>query len=448
MMSVSEKIYIPKNAETIINIFNNSGYEAYLVGGYVRDCLLKKDTNDCDICTNALPEKSAEILQENGIKVFETGIKHGTVTAVLNGENIEITTYRTDGEYTDNRHPDNVNFVADLKSDLARRDFTVNAFAYNGTLVDLYDGLSDLKNRVVRCVGNPDKRFEEDALRILRAVRFASVLNFEIEKETKKSVFKNYRLLKNVSKERIFSEMSKLLLGENVFSVLLEYRQIFAFLCSDFEACFDFPQKTPWHIYDVYTHICKTVANSPNDLIIRLTMFFHDIAKPLCVSYDENGTAHFYKHPYYSYKIAEKFFEEYKVSNEIKNSVCTLIKYHDAYILPNKSSVRKWFSKIGVDLTKKLVFVKLADLKSQNLDRTSVEIEEVEKVFGVIDSVLEDNECFKLSQLAVNGNDLIRLGYSGKEIGVLLNQLLDFVIQGGKNDKNILLKYLSDIEKK
>lgn len=447
-MSVSEKIYIPENAKIIMGILSENDCEAYLVGGFVRDCLLGRETNDCDICTDALPNEVSDILRNNGIKVFETGIKHGTVTAVLNGENIEITTYRQDGEYTDNRHPDSVSFVRDLESDLSRRDFTVNAFAYNGTLVDFYNGINDLENRVIRCVGNPDKRFEEDALRILRAIRFSSVLNFEIEEETKKSVFKNYRLLKNVSKERIFCELSKLLLGDNVLNVLLEYRPIFAYLCKDFENCFDFPQKNPWHIYDVYTHICKTVENSPKDLIIRLTMFFHDIAKPPCVSYDENGTAHFYKHPYYSYKIAEKFFEEYKVSNEIKNSVCTLIKYHDAFILPNKNSVRKWFSKIGVDLTRKLVYVKLADLKSQNLEKTSAEIVEAEKVFNTIDSVLADEDCFKLSQLAVNGFDLIKLGYSGKEIGTVLNKLLEFVIEGGKNDKNILLKYLSDIEKK
>ncbi len=448
-MSVSEKIYIPENAKIIMGILLENDCEAYLVGGFVRDCLLGRETNDCDICTDALPNEVSDILRNNGIKVFETGIKHGTVTAVLNGENIEITTYRQDGEYTDNRHPDSVSFVRDLESDLSRRDFTVNAFAYNGTLVDFYNGINDLENRVIRCVGNPDKRFEEDALRILRAIRFSSVLNFEIEEETKKSVFKNYRLLKNVSKERIFCELSKLLLGDNVLNVLLEYRPIFAYLCKNFEYCFDFPQKNPWHIYDVYTHICKTVENSPKDLIIRLTMFFHDIAKPPCVSYDKNGTAHFYKHPYYSYKIAEKFFEEYKVSNEIKNSVCTLIKYHDAYILPNKNSVRKWFSKIGVDLTRKLVYVKLADLKSQNLEKTSVEIVEAEKVFNTIDSVLADEDCFKLSQLAVNGFDLIKLGYSGKEIGTVLNKLLEFVIEGGKNDKNILLKYLSDgIEKK
>ena len=275
-MQISDK------AKIILNALHRGGYSAYVVGGCVRDYFLGIRNSDTDIATSALPQQTEKILTAQNIKVVETGLKHGTVTAVMDKTPFEITTFRADGEYKDSRHPQHVSFVSDIKEDLKRRDFTVNAMAYNDEtgIIDLFGGREDIENKRIRAVGNADTRFKEDALRIMRALRFSSVLGFEIEKETKQAVFENMRLLKNISAERIFSELLKLLCGKNVLPVLSEYRQVIGVIIPQLIPTFDCAQNTPWHTLTVYEHIIHSVNFAPADPVIRLTMLLHDIGKP------------------------------------------------------------------------------------------------------------------------------------------------------------------------
>ena len=284
-----------EKADYLIKIIENAGYEAYLVGGCVRDFFMNKPCDDIDITTSAKPIELEKILTENKIKYIETGLKHGTVTALIESDSFEITTYRTDGEYSDNRHPENVKFVSNIDDDLSRRDFTVNAIAFNpnkNEIVDLFGGKKDIENKVIKAVGNADVRFNEDALRIMRAVRFSSTLSFNIEEKTKTAIFKNKDLLKNVSKERLFSELSKLLMGDNVFSVLTEYKEVLAVIIPELIPTFTCKQNTVWHLYDVYTHTAKTVEQSQKKLSLRLTMLLHDLGKPQAKTTDDRVKDH------------------------------------------------------------------------------------------------------------------------------------------------------------
>ena len=311
---------IPNNANLILKALCESGYEAYFVGGCVRDFLMNRPCNDFDITTSAQPLEIEEALSRKGIRYFETGLKHGTVTAVLDGEAFEITTYRTDGEYLDARHPENVVFVSDLSEDLSRRDFSINALAYNAKdgIVDKFGGIDDIKNGIIRTVGNPDKRFNEDALRIMRALRFASTLGFEIESETAVSVHKNAELLKNISAERIYSELMKLLLGVNCEKILLEFKDVIGVIIPELIPCFSCEQNTKWHLYDVYTHIVKSVECCENKDYLRLAVLLHDIGKPQCKTTDSKGVDHFFGHPQKSVEIASQVLRRLKVSREYK----------------------------------------------------------------------------------------------------------------------------------
>ena len=443
-------LFISKNALTLIEIIENSGFEAFAVGGCVRDSLMHKQCHDIDITTSASPFEVEKILSENNIGFIETGLKHGTITALLNGQPFEITTYRADGEYKDNRHPENVEFVSDIKEDLSRRDFTINAMAYNHSkgVVDLFSGQEDIKNKLIRAVGDANKRFNEDALRIMRAIRFASVLSFDIEENTKKAIFDNKELLKNVSAERLFTELSKLLLGDNAYQILIDYREILAVIIPELTPMFDCAQNNPWHIYDVYTHTCKSVVSCPEDLNLRLTMLLHDIGKPIVKTTDQNGVDHFKKHQAESAKIASDILKRFKVSNDIYNFAMTLIPIHDITLSPNKKCIKKWLNKLGQGSSgeyylKHLLNVRLADRLSQNPEKTYIEIEEINYISGLIDNIIEENEAFKISDLNINGFDLMSLGIKGKEIGETLNLLLDKVIDEElENEKSILIEYV------
>ncbi|MCH5314403.1 MAG: HD domain-containing protein [Eubacterium sp.] len=443
---------ISENALNLINLIENSGYEAFAVGGCVRDSLMGKHCDDIDITTSATPAQLEGILDENGIRYIETGLKHGTITAVIDKESFEITTYRTEGIYKDNRHPDSVEFVTDLREDLSRRDFTINAMAYNekNGIVDLYGGKQDIENRIIRCVGDADKRFKEDALRIMRAIRFSSVLGFDIEESTKKAIFDNRHLLINVSAERLFTELSKLLLGDNVLSVLKEYRNVIAVFIPEFEPMFSCKQNNPWHIYDVWEHTCKAVEESPKELKIRLTMLFHDIGKPYTKTTDDNGIDHFKGHQKISADITSAVLKRLKVSNEIYDYLMTLIPIHDVHIDDNKKCIKRWLGRLGKDTNgeyylKALIDVKRSDKLGQNTEKTKPELKKLELLEGKIDDVIELNEAISVSDLAVNGYDLMALGIKGKEIGIALSQLLDKVINEElENEKSVLIDYIKN----
>lgn len=437
---------ISEDAEKLINILSDNGCKAYAVGGCVRDYLLGKPEKDIDITTSAKPETVEEILKQNNIKVIETGLQHGTVTAVLNGENYEITTFRKDGEYKDNRRPESVSFVDDVKEDLSRRDFTINAIAYNHKegIVDLFGGKKDIDNKVIRAVGNADLRFKEDALRIMRALRFSATLCFDIEESTKKAIFDNMYLLDNIAKERIFTELKKLLAGDNALQVLDAYKEVIGVVIPELKPAFDCVQNNPWHIYNVYDHIIHAVDAAPKDEIIRLTMLLHDIGKPSVKTTDEKGIDHFKFHAPVGADIAKKVLKRFKVSNEVYDKVTTLIRYHQGVENVDDIRVKRWLAKIGADYTKALFKVRISDLYAHNPGKIGYELKKLNELLIELDEIVAAGEAFKISDLAVNGNDLIALGYKGKEIGEKLNEILMLVVDDRLNNtKEDIVDYLN-----
>lgn len=439
------------NGGDLIKIIENSGESAYYVGGCVRDYMLKKNGGDVDIATSASPQKVVDLMRKNSVAVYETGIQHGTVTAVYKGAHYEITTFRTDGEYSDFRRPETVNFVKSIDEDLRRRDFTVNAMAcsLSGEIIDLYGGKKDIENKIIRTVGDADKRFSEDALRIMRALRFSSVLGFEIESNTEKALFRNKELLLNVSAERIYAELVKLLCGENVLTVLDKYRDIIGVVIPELVPCFDCEQNTPWHVYNVYEHIISAVVFSKPDPEIRLTMLLHDIGKPVVKKTDENGQDHFKTHAQAGAEIAEKILRRLKVSTKTLKHITTLVKYHQSVQNVGKINLKRWFNLISPENTFDLLDVRIADLKAHNPEKVQREIGILENMKTQAREILERGEPYKISDLAVNGNDLKSLGYSGSEIGDKLNLILDKVIDGElQNNKENIIDYIKTADRR
>ena len=432
-------INLPKEVFVLLEQLNNAGHSAYVVGGCVRDCLLGLEPGDWDICTSALPEQIKECFL--GYRIIETGLKHGTLTVRLNHQSYEITTFRTDGNYIDCRHPEQVTFVSDIKEDLARRDFTVNAMAYHPKegLIDVFGGQKDLRKKKLRCVGNSEIRFTEDALRIMRGLRFAATYGFSIAPETKKAMFQTKEFLLKIAPERIIVELKKLLLGEYAEHILLDYRDIFGQIIPELSPMFDFHQKSPHHLYDVWTHTVKSVTASEKEILVRLAVLFHDIGKPKTFFQDENGVGHFYSHASMGAEITNNILKQMRFDGNTVDVVTELVKYHDAQIEPTEKSVKRWLNKIGKEQFKRLLFVKEADAKSTiHSDEKLKKIQEINMVFL---KVLEADACFSLKDLAISGNDLIALGISkGKLIGEILKKLLNLVIDGEiSNEKECLL---------
>lgn len=438
---------LSSDAEMLISALQDGGFEAYAVGGCVRDCLMGRQCSDIDITTSATPSQMEKVLSDKGIIYFETGIKHGTITAVVGKKNYEITTYRSDGEYADSRHPKDVRFVKNIKEDLARRDFTINAMAYNSQngLIDIYGGRADISDKIIRAVGDADERFSEDALRIMRALRFSSVLSFQLDKATEQAVFNKKDLLLKVSNERIFSELSKLLLGDGVFDVLMKYKTIIGVVIPELKAIFDVKQNNKWHLYDVWEHTCRSVAAAPDDVALRLTMLFHDIGKAYTKTTDDKNVDHFLGHQKISAEYADTALKRLKVSREIYDRVMALVPIHDVKIAANRKNVKKWLSRLGEGLMRDLIFVKKADKAAQNPKMTAEELHDLDLIQEQLDSILNEGEPFTVKDLNINGYDLIKLGYSGVEIGEKLELLLNLVIDEKiDNDKNQMIEYLKN----
>lgn len=428
----------------ILEKLNSAGKEAYLVGGCVRDLLMGIPPHDYDITTNALPEETKEIFSSH--RVIETGMKHGTVTVLVDREPFEVTTYRLDGKYTDRRHPDSVEFTSDLHEDLARRDFTVNAMAFSksGELIDPFGGKADIEKKIIRCVGDPEKRFSEDALRILRALRFSSTLGFEIEEKTAEAAFALRDTLSYVSAERCFSELSKMLVGKNVEEVLTKYWQIIAAVIPELSAMYGYDQNNPHHCFTLDIHTAKVVANVPNEAPIRFAALFHDIGKPLCESKDENGISHFYGHAEKSKELAGKALERLKSDNATKEEVIYLVAHHDSPAETDETQVLRKLRRFGEERYRKLVALRSADGMGQAKEYRRTE--ERKRCLEMLENVLEKESCFSLSDLAVNGDDLLNIGYKrGKSIGQMLETLLEAVLRGElENQKEILLGYAEE----
>lgn len=437
------KINIPANANELIHTLQNNGHSAYIVGGCVRDSILGRTPHDWDICTSATPSEMLEIFKDR--KIIETGLQHGTVTVVVNGEPFEITTYRIDGIYSDNRRPDTVTFTDKLVEDLQRRDFTINAMAYNDEegLIDPFNGMQDIEYKKIDCVGSAKDRFGEDALRILRAIRFAAQLEFTIMPGTDWEIHKQYKNLENISIERINSEFCKIASSDDFCVELLLYKDVFSLFIPELKDMFDFPQNNPWHIWDVFGHTIHAVEYcDSDDLVVRLAVFFHDFGKPHSYQDGEDGIRHFKGHGKVSADMTDSIMKRLRFDNETRNNVVELVYYHDATFEVGKKYVKRWLNKIGEKQFRRLLQVKKADNKAQNLELSSVRIKELSEIEALIDEVLQEDECFSLKDLAVNGKDLIGVGYkSGKELGNTLNKLLQLVIDGDcPNEKEKLLQ--------
>ncbi len=420
---------IPQYVLNVINKFEASGFEAYAVGGCVRDCLLGKTPHDWDLTTSALPNEIKDIFKD--YKTIDTGIKYGTVILVIDGKNIEITTFRSDGDYSDNRHPSSVSFSKNLEDDLRRRDFTVNALAYSPSrgLVDVVGGSRDLKSRIIRCVGDANVRFKEDSLRILRALRFSATLGFSIDPDTIMAAFACRRLLFNISSERISAELNLMMMANDPSHVLRIFKDIIATIIPELLPSFDFEQNNPHHCFDVWEHTLSAISQSPKELDVRLALLFHDIAKPVCAKYDRCGIVHFYDHAPKGAEIAENIMRRLKYDNKTIKNVSLLVGYHDAYAKADKVSVKKMLQEIGEDNFRKLLKVQKADnrAKTEEANKRLNLLNRVEEIFN---SIILNNECFSLDTLNINGRDLTNTGkVAGKQTGIALNYLLNAVIE-------------------
>lgn len=430
---------IPEPVSEALDRLEQAGHAAYLAGGCVRDLLRGVPPHDYDLTTDALPEQTAELFSD--VPVIPTGLKHGTVTVLMGGLPLEITTFRTDGTYSDGRRPDSVRFTRTIEEDLRRRDFTVNAMAWSPIrgLADPYDGQKDLQNRLLRCVGLPEERFTEDALRILRGARFASCLGFAVEEGTERAMLRLTPALLQVSAERISAEFLRLLCGQDAERILLRYRELMAFFLPELRACFDFEQHTRHHCYDVYTHIVKVVAAVQPEPTLRLAALFHDIAKPSCFVLRE-GKGHFPDHPEQSAAVSETVLRRLRVEKKRIRDVSLLIRMHDAYLKCTPAEgAPDLLRALPPALVDPLLDLMEADAKAKAEPETS--LAHVRALREEVETLRAQNPCLTLGDLAICGDDLLAIGIpSGPEMGKLLRELLDRVSHGGlENTREALL---------
>ena len=439
------KIELPRKVVLIIKNLQRHGYDAYAVGGCVRDSILNRKPEDWDITTSAKPEQVKRIFR----RTVDTGIEHGTVTVLIGKDGFEVTTYRVDGLYEDGRHPKEVTFTSRLEEDLKRRDFTINAMAYNDDerLVDAFGGMRDLNYHLIRCVGDPKERFSEDALRILRAVRFSAQLAFPIEPETAEAIKSLAPNLEKISAERIQAELVKLLVSDHPERIQDACELgITKVVLPEWDDMVGVKQNTPHHKYDVAAHTVHALQNVKNDKVLRLTMLFHDMGKPVMKTTDENGRDHFKGHAIASEQIAKTVMKRLKFDNDTIRKVTKLVAYHDYRMEPTGANVRRAMHEIGVELFPYYLAVRLADTKAQSSYERRGKLENIIQIRELYRNTLRNKECVTLKDLAVTGTDLINLGIApGKELGTLLNELLDIVIEDPAwNQKGKLCDYVKE----
>lgn len=433
-------ISLPDDVRFIIDTITKAGYEAYAVGGCIRDSLLGKEPDDYDITTSAMPQVVKSLFR----RTVDTGLQHGTVTVMIKEKGYEITTYRIDGEYEDGRHPSEVKFTRSLEEDLKRRDFTINAMAYNDAagLVDIFDGIGDLKNGIIRCVGNPVDRFSEDALRMLRAIRFSAQLGYIIEEETFEAIKELASGISKVSQERIQIELLKTLVSKNPGYLRLAYESgLTKVFLPEFDKMMETQQNHPHHCYSVGEHSIKGMEVVRPIKVLRLAMLFHDIGKPCVKSTDENGIDHFHGHPGISGEMSRKILHRLKFDNDTIDTVTKLVKNHDVLINRKPASVRRIINRMGEEVFPLLLEVKEADILSQSEYKRKEKLEELSEIRILYQKILDEKDCLSLKNLAVNGKDLIELGFpKGPALGVELGRLLDRVLENPElNDREVLL---------
>lgn len=441
-------IQLPGKVKYIIDTLIHAGYEAYAVGGCIRDSILGRVPGDWDITTSASPWQVKQLFS----KTVDTGIQHGTVTVMEGKEGFEVTTYRIDGEYEDQRHPREVIFTSSLLEDLKRRDFTINAMAYNEAegLIDAFHGMEDIEKGVIRCVGNPVHRFDEDALRMMRAVRFAAQLGFTIEETTRTAILKRARSLAKISSERIQVELLKLLVSEHPeeMRTVYELGMSHVFL-PEFDDMMQTPQNNRYHRHNVGEHSILAMQNIRNDKILRLTMLLHDVGKPVCRTVDENGIYHFYGHPAEGAKMAKTILRRLKFDNDTVRRVTNLIAWHDDRPSLREASVRRAIHRVGLEQYPALFEVKRADALAKNNYRRKEKLELIDLYESLYQEIMEKNQCLTLKDLAVNGTDMLELGLErGKEIGMALNRLLMHVLECPEDNNREILMNLVKTEQK
>ncbi len=440
------QIQLPEKVHKIIDTLEEAGFEAYAVGGCVRDSILGREPDDWDITTSAKPEEMKRLFP----RTVDTGIKHGTVTVLLGGEGFEVTTYRIDGTYEDGRHPSEVTFTSNLKEDLLRRDFTINAMAYNerSGLVDLYGGLADIDKQVIRCVGDAVERFEEDALRMLRAVRFSAQLGYRIDEVTGEAVKALAPNLQKISAERIRVELVKLVTSPHPDYLRTAYELgITAQVLPEFDLCMETPQRHRHHCYDVGEHILHSMLGVEPDKVLRLGMLFHDIGKPQTLTVDPDGTTHNKRHPLEGEKITRKVMRRLKFDNDTTDKVTKLVLYHDYDIAPTEAGVRRAVNRIGEDIFPMIFTVRRADIAAQSDYMREEKLAKVAYIEKLYREVLARRDAVTLKDLAISGNDLIAGGMPpGRQIGETLSALLERVLDDPSlNTREILLKLYKEV---
>ena len=428
------QIILPEKVQYILHTLEEAGFEAYAVGGCVRDSLLGREPDDWDITTSARPQQVKAVFP----RTIDTGIQHGTVTVMMGKEGFEVTTYRIDGEYEDSRHPKEVIFTANLVEDLKRRDFTINAFAYNDRsgIVDAFDGMTDLQNGIIRCVGEAKERFTEDALRMMRAVRFSAQLGYSIEEKTKEAIIELAPNLKNISAERIQVELVKLLQSPHPDYLRIAYDLgITKVILPEFDRAMETPQNNPHHVYNVGEHLLHTLLYVKPDRSLRIAALLHDIAKPDTEETDSDGISHFHGHAEAGEEKAAAILRRLKFDNDTISKVKKYVKYHDYKIEPRPRAVRRALNKIGKEYFEQILELKQADMLAQSTYQREEKEENLRQVRALYEEILRKEECVSLKELALTGKDLMELGVpQGKQLGMILQQLLEDVLENPEHN--------------
>ena len=433
----------PRQVHELLTRLEQAGSAAFLVGGCVRDLLMGRQPQDWDAATSARPERVMELFAPDA---RPTGLQHGTVTVRLDGRDFEVTTFRRDGKYLDSRHPDHVEFTSSLEEDLSRRDFTINAMAMDrrGGLIDPFGGREDLERAVLRCVGEPDQRLTEDALRVMRGLRFAATLGLEVDALTAQALHRRREGLEEIAAERIAAELTKLICGPFALDVLLEYADVLAVVIPEIAPAVGFDQRNPHHCYDVWEHSVRAMAAAPADAVVRYTLLLHDLGKPETFSLDENGVGHFYSHGRASAEIARRVCRRLRLDRHTSDAVELLVRCHDVEVPLTEKGIRRQLRALGEENLRRLLQVKRGDNLAQHPDYLGRQ-NHIAQLEQMLDLVLQEEQCFSLKQLSVKGNDLLAIGLSGPAVGKALDALLDQVVEGKlPNEREMLLLYVKE----
>ena len=440
------EMQLPSWVTECLDALEQAGYAAFLVGGCVRDACLHRTPHDYDLCTEALPWQIQQVFADH--RLILAGVKHGTVGVITEDGVVEITTFRSEGDYEDNRHPDWVRYVSKVEEDLSRRDFTVNAMAYSPKrgFADPFGGREDLKNRILRAVGDPGQRFQEDALRILRGVRFAMRYDLQVEEAAMEAMVEKAPLLSCLARERVFEELCEILQLADRES-LLKFSTVITAAIPELKPMVGFDQRTPYHAYDLYTHTALVVSQVPKNLTLRWAALLHDIGKISTFTVDEKGQGHFYGHDAAGAVLADRVLQTLRAPTVLREQVVTLVSQHMNPLPEDRKPLRRRISRLGWDLTEKLWYLQRADLCSKGADVTE-NLQQFDRIRQQMEVLSREDSCLKISDLAVNGHDLMALGYEGRTVGQCLKRLLDLVLDEKiSNDRDALLKEAAHYEK-